>query len=338
MFSLRDSIITLDDLVNRLKEVGQNTVAITDHGGSLGGVALYKRLKEENIKFILGCEFYICDDVKVKDKDSRYYHLVALCMNDIGRKNLNILISKSERPENKYYKPRIDFEMLKQNSDGLIIMSACLAGEVSRYIQCGDYKKAESTVLKYKDYFGDRYYLEVQSHRDDTQIAVNKEVYNLSVKHGVKCVVTTDAHYAWEGDKDYQNKYAFNGAYKEDGEAYIDCFIQSENEVRDRLQYFSCDVVDSLIKTTHEIADRCNVDMPLSAPIMPKVSTPNEFCNNREWLECICKEGFKQKLNINCDGKCLDNQNRVLHRNLYDDDGEFVKTIEYQLSQEEIKQ
>ena len=140
MFSLRDSIITLDDLVNRLKEVGQNTVAITDHGGSLGGVALYKRLKEENIKFILGCEFYICDDVKVKDKDSRYYHLVALCMNDIGRKNLNILISKSERPENKYYKPRIDFEMLKQNSDGLIIMSACLAGEVSRYIQCGDRK------------------------------------------------------------------------------------------------------------------------------------------------------------------------------------------------------
>lgn len=338
MFSLRDSIITPDDLVNRLKEVGQNAVAITDHGGSLGGVALYKRLKEENIKYIHGCEFYICDDVKIKDKDSRYYHLVVLCMNDIGRKNLNILISKSERPENKYYKPRIDFEILKQNSDGLIIMSACLAGEVSRYIQSGNYEKAKSTALKYKNHFGNRYYLEIQSHRDETQISVNKEIYKLCIETGIKCVVTTDAHYTWEEDRDYQNKYAFNGAYKEDGEAYVDCFIQSENDVKDRLQYFSGDVVGSLIKTTHEIADRCNVDMPLAAPIMPKVNTPNEFCNNREWLECICKDGFKKKLNINCDNGSLDDPSRVLYRNVYDDDGEFVETIEYQLSQEEIKQ
>jgi len=298
MYSLRDSIIKPDDLIQRLKEIGQNAIAITDHGESLGGVYIYKKLKEANIKFILGCEMYICDDVKVKDKDSRYYHLVVLCLNDIGRKNLNKLISKAEHPDNKYYKPRIDFEILKQHSEGLLITSACMAGEISRLLENGDYKKAEETALKYKSVFGDNYYLEVQSHRDQQQIELNKQIYQLSLNTGIKCVVTCDAHYTREEDKKYQNKYAFNGKYKEDGEAYIDCFIQSESEVRDRISYFPDDVVDKLIQTTHEIADKCNVEMPLSAPIMPNIDTPKEFNSNKEWLENICENGFRNKLHI----------------------------------------
>lgn len=298
MFSLRDSIIKPDDLVKRLKEIGQTSVAITDHGGSLGGVFIYKKLKEAGIKYIHGCEMYICDDVKTKDKDSKYNHLVVLCLNEIGRKNLNILISKSEHPDNKYYKPRIDFEILKQNSEGLLITSACMVGEISRYIENNEYEKAKYTAEMYKNTFGENYYLEVQSRMDSKQIELNKKIYQLSIDTGIQCVVTCDAHYTWEEDKEYQNKYAFNGKYKEDGEAYIDCFIQSEEQTREKLSYFPQDVVNMLINNTHEIADKCNVEMPLSAPIMPKIDTPVAFATNREWLESICEDGFKNKLHI----------------------------------------
>lgn len=298
MLSLRDSIIKPDDLIERLKEIGQDAVAITDHGTSLGGISFYKKLKENGIRYIHGCEMYICDDLSVKDKDNRYYHLIVLCLNEQGRKNLNKLISKSELPENKYFKPRIDFDLLCQHSEGLLVTSACMAGEISKYIEKNDYKSAKNIAMKYKSVFRENYYLEVQSHNDPKQIELNKRIYELSVECGIECVVTCDAHYVWERDRDYQNKYAFNGSYKEDGEAYVDCFIQSEEDVRNRLSYFDSSVVDNLIHNTHEISDKCNVEMPLSAPIMPKIETPFEFKNNREWLEDICERGFRDKLKI----------------------------------------
>lgn len=338
MYSLRDSIITPDDLVSRLKEIGQDVVAITDHGGSLGGVYLYKKLKEANIKYVHGCEFYICDDTNIKDKDNKYYHLVALCTNDIGRVNLNILISKSNREENKYVKPRIDFELLKEHSEGLIILSACLAGEIPKSLMAGDFEKAKEIALKYKSHFGDNYFLEIQSRRDDEQIEVNKKIYELSLEVGIQCVVTTDAHYALEEDKEYQNKYAFNGAYKEDGESYVDCFLQSETDVKSRLKYFEDDFVNSLISNTHLIADRCNVEMPLSAPIMPHIRTPIQFNSNRCWLESICEDGFREKLNIDYKNKCLFDKNKYLVKSIYDDDGEFIEEIEFQFSKEEIEE
>lgn len=314
MFSLRDSIIKPDDLVKRLQEINQNAVAITDHGGSLGGVYIYKKLKEANIKYIHGCEMYICDNTAIKDKESKYNHLVVLCKNEVGRHNLNILISKSEHPDNKYYKPRIDFEMLKQNSEGLIITSACMAGEISRYLENNEYEKAKYIAEMYKNTFGNDYYLEVQSHRDEKQIELNKKLYQLSIDIGIKCIVTCDTHYTWEEDKEYQNKYAFNGSYKEDGEAYVDCFIQSEEQVRERITYFSKDVIDKLINNTHEISDKCNVEMPLSAPIMPRVDTPAKFKTNREWLESICEDGFKNKLHIDT----LPQEEQKIYRERYE--------------------
>ena len=114
MYSLRDSIIKPDDLIARLKEIGQTAVAITDHGSSLGGVSFYKILKENGIKYIHGCEMYVCDNLEVKDKAQKPYHLIVLCKNDVGRKNLNRLISLSNRRENMYGKPRIAFQMRKE--------------------------------------------------------------------------------------------------------------------------------------------------------------------------------------------------------------------------------
>ena len=336
MFSLRDSIIKPDDLIKRLKEIGQNKVAITDHGGSLGGVALYKALTNAGIEYIHGVEFYVCDDLRVKDKNSKYYHLVALCKNETGRINMNTLISLSENPTNKYYKPRIDFNLLSQYGDGLIIMSACLAGEVSKHIMADDIVGAYKVAQKYKDRFGEDYYLEVQSHRDEEQIAVNKQILSIAKKLNIECVVTCDAHYTYEKDKQYQNKYAFNGAYKEDGESYIDCFIQSEQEVRDRLWYFDNETIDDLINATHRIADKCHLTIPLSAPIMPKVDTPEGFSNNKEWLEHLCAEGFKKKLNIDVKGRCQYDNNRKLFQPVVSEDGIVIEYVESFLTTEMI--
>ena len=255
MFSLRDSIIRPEEIVPRLNEIGQDAIAITDHGNLYAGVSIYKELKQNNIKYIHGCEMYICDDTSVKDKGNRYYHLIVLCKNEVGRINLNKLITLSNRPENFYYKPRIDFEMLQQHKDGLLIMSACLAGEISRALSVGDNVKAIEIAKRYKSEFGEDFYIEVQSHSDEEQIQVNKQLLEISNTLDIPAVVTTDAHYVRQEDKDYQNKYAFNGTYKEDGEAYVDCFIQSESEVRERLQYLDEKTVDSLIENTHKIAD-----------------------------------------------------------------------------------
>lgn len=298
MFSLRDSIIRPEELAERLREIGQDTVAVTDHGGSLGGVTLCQTLRAAGIRYIHGCEFYICSDTAVRDKDAKYFHLVALCKDEVGRRNLNTLISLSERPENRYVKPRIDFSLLDKYGSGLIILSACLAGEVSRAILDGDTDRARETALRYQARFGGDYYLELQAHNDPEQIAVNREILRLGRQLGIPCVVTTDAHYVREADRQYQSKYAFNGAYREDGEAYIDCFVQSEQEVRDRLSYLDAAEVDGLIENTHRIADRCRAELPLSPPIMPKVDTPPGFSSNRAWLETLCAEGFRRKLNI----------------------------------------
>lgn len=336
MFSLRDSIIKPFDLVARLKEIGQDTVAITDHGESLGGVTLYKILKKSGIKYIHGVEFYVCDDLKIKDKDSKYYHLIALCKDEIGRVNMNTLISISEKPENKYFKPRIDFELLSEHGDGLIIMSACLAGEISKKITENKEEEAFKIAQKYKDRFGDDYYLEIQSHRDDEQIKVNKKILEISKSLNIDCVVTCDAHYTYEEDKKYQNKYAFNGAYKEDGESYLDCFIQSDKEVRERLYYFSDEVIDKLLETTHKIADKCVLEIPLSAPIMPKVDTPPEYKCNKDWLSHLCEQGFKEKLNIDVKNKCQFDKNRKVFQKFVSDDGFDVRYEELNLSEDTI--
>lgn len=337
MFSLRDSIIRPEDFVERLQEIGQSAVAVTDHGGSLGGVTLYQTLKANGIRYIHGCEFYICDDTSIRDKNNKYYHLVVLCKNEVGRINLNTLISMSEHPSRKYFKPRIDFNLLSQHKDGLIILSACLAGEVSRAIMAGDNDRAEQIAKKYQSLMGDDYYLEIQAHMDVDQIDINQQIVKIAEKLNIPCVVTTDAHYARMGDRKYQNKYAFNGSYKEDGEAYVDCYLQSEQEVRRNLSYFSTEIVDSLIGNTELVAEKCRADIPLSAPIMPKVQTPPEYHSNTEWLEVLCKRGFAAKLNINLDTHTIANAARMLHRSVFNEDGEEVGVEEYQLTCEQIE-
>lgn len=334
MYSLRDSIIRPEELVSRLKEINQMSAAITDHGTSLGGVSIYKLFKSNGLKYIHGCEVYICDDVSIKDKDNKYYHLVLLCLNEQGRLNLNKIISESGRPENTYYKPRIDFDILQKYKDGIVVLSACLAGEISRWILT-DYERAKAIAKKYQAEFGEKYYLEIQSRDDKSQIEVNKEIVKLAKELNIQLVTTTDAHFVYKDDRKYQNKYAFNGSYKEDGESYVDCYVQSESDVREKLSYLPQEIVDKAISNTDLIASMCNVEMPLSAPIMPKVDTPLEYKDNKEWLETLCRQGFRNKLNFDLDS--LETIDKTKTYASYNDEGEYIGEVSLDYSKE-IKQ
>lgn len=294
-YSLRDSIIDYDDLINRLKSINQNAIAITDHGNIHASVSIYKRLKKENIKYIHGCEMYICDDTNIKDQNNKYHHLVVLCKNEIGRINLNKLISISNLPENFYNKPRIDFEKLKQHKDGLLVLSACLAGEISKFLLIDNYEKAKEIALKYKNEFNNDYYLEIQARNDNKQIEINKKIVVLAKELNIPIVVTTDAHFVTKEDKKYHDVYSFNSSYKEEGEGYVDCYIQSEEEIRSNLSYLDAEIISQAINNTHEIANKCNVELPLSAPIIPHIDIPSQYNNEKEWVIDICQKGFEER-------------------------------------------
>ena len=296
-YSLLDATIKIEDLIERLKEVKQDTIAVTDHGNLYANVEAYKKLTEAGIKYIMGCEMYICDDTEVRDKDNRYYHLILLAKNDIGRLNLQKLVSESTKY--KYYgKPRIDFEMLKKYSDGLICLSACMAGEISRHIINNDLIKVETTIEKYSNLFGEDYYLEFQAHSDKVQQDLNLKIVELAKQHNIKYVVTCDAHYLKQEDQKYHSIFTKIGTTREAGEIYNDCYIQSEEDILNKC-VSTKEYNKQAIQNTHEIANKCNVKIPLSAPIIPHVEIPNNFKSEIEYLKYLCNKGWKdKKLNL----------------------------------------
>lgn len=292
-YSLLDGMMHIEDIAERLKEIGQDTIALTEHGNLYSNVEALSKLSKEGIKVINGCEMYICDDVEVTNKDSKYHHLVLLCKNEQGRLNLNCLVSQSTL--HKYYgRPRIDFKMLEEHHEGLICLSACMAGEVSRALMSGDSKLAETIALKYKKLFGDDYYIEYQAHLVEDQQSVNLQLVELANKLGIKYVVTCDAHYVRPEDEKYHNIFIQIGSQREAGETYKDCYLQSEKDVIDKCvstkQY-----TQQAIATTHEIADKCENTIPLSAPIIPHVPVPDGYKSELQYLQFLCNQGFKDK-------------------------------------------
>lgn len=296
-FSLRDSIVDFNELTDKLKSIGQDTIAITDHGNTLASVSFYQHCQKQGIKYIHGCEMYTCHDVNVKDKEEKNCHLVLLCKNEIGRQNLNTLISYAEHKDHFYKKPRIDRNILKQYSEGLVALSACLAGEIPQLLMSDKYEDARELALFYKNMFKEDFYLEIQSRKDKDQIELNKKIIQLANEINGELVVTTDAHYVEASDQQYQNSYAFYGKYKEDGESYIGCYIQSDNEIRNNLStYVENELINVAIENTHVIADKCDVQIPLSAPIIPPLSTPDKYNSNYEWLDDICQHGWEDRV------------------------------------------
>ena len=319
-YSLLDGMMHIEDIATRLKEIGQDTIAITDHGNLYAAVEAYSKLSKEGIKVIEGCEVYICDDVNIKSKDSKYYHLILLSKNEIGRQNLNWLVSQSTLY--KYYgKPRIDFNMLQDHYDGLICLSACMAGEVQRALMNNDIQSAENIALKYKKLFGDDYYVETQAHSGVEQQTLNKQLIGLANKLDIKYTVTCDSHYIRKEDQKYHNVFVQIGASREAGETYDDCYLQSEEDVI-RNSNSIREYIEQAIKTTHEIADKCENTIPLSAPIIPHFPVPAPYKSELEYLKFLCNDGLKKKGFMKWN---IDQWNEYMTDKIYADDGTYVE-------------
>ena len=293
-YSLLDAIIEPEELVKKCAEQGDKALCVTEHGNVYSNVEIYKLCKKYGVKYLYGCEIYICNDATIRDKNNKYHHLVVIAKNEIGRLNLNKLVSES--CNYKYYgKPRIDFNMLMKYKEGLIVLSACMAGELQKCLMNQDYQGAKQIVLKYKNAFGNDYYMEYQSHSDETQQRLNRYIVSLAEKLGVKYVVTTDAHYLNKVDQKYHNVFVQIGQAREVGETYNDCYVQSDEEILEICKSTTREENLTALKNTDEIADKCNVDLPLSAPIMQHVKIPKEYKTEIDYLKKLCIDGWKAK-------------------------------------------
>lgn len=293
-YSLLDAIIEPESLIKKCVEQGDKAICVTEHGNVYSNVEIYKLCKKYGIKYLYGCEIYICENVNIKDKTSKYSHLIVIAKNETGRININKLVSESCKY--KYYgKPRIDFELLEKYHEGLIVTSACMAGEIQKLLINNEYENAKKISLKYKNLFGDDYYLEYQSHSETTQQILNRMIVDLANDIGVKYIVTTDAHYLNKHDQKYHNIFVQIGQAREAGETYNDCYVQSDDEILEICKSTTKEENITALKNTEEIAEKCNVDLPLSAPIMPHIKVPQEIKSEIDYLKKLCIEGWRSK-------------------------------------------
>jgi len=320
-YSLLDAIIKIDELMDKLVEMGQTACAITDHGNMYGSVEFYKSAKEHGIKPIIGCEVYICDDVTIMKRENKMYHLILLAKNETGRLNLQKLVTESTKYKfNK--RPRIDFSMLERYHEGLICCSACMVGEVSFALLNNNVEKAYEIAIKYKNLFGEDYYIEYQAHKHPKQQELNRQLVQVALDLGIKYVVTCDSHYLNKEDQKYHDIFVQIGQARETGETYDDCYVQSEEEVIQNAQSTS-EFNEQAIINTHEIADKCNVDYPLSAPIIPHTNIPETFSSEADYLQYLCDKGWKDKGFAEWS---LEQWKTYMSEDIYDEDGNFVET------------
>lgn len=301
-FSLLDGACRIEQLVQRAKSLGMQSLAITDHGNMYGAVDFYKACKSAGIKPVIGCEVYVAprtrfDKDKVLDKD--YNHLVLLCENEIGYKNLIHMVSKSFT-EGFYFKPRIDHDLLEKYHDGLICLSACLAGEIPQALLQKDYDKAKQTALWYYDIFGEgNYYLEIQDHTMPEQKIVLEGVKRLSRETDIPLVATNDVHYIEKKDARIQQVLiciATNHVIGEDTglEFHADEFyLKSEDEMREVF----ADVPEA-IDNTQTIVDKCNFDFEFGNTKLPYFETPDNM-DHFEYFKLLCMQGMKKRYGSN---------------------------------------
>ncbi|HBM76096.1 MAG TPA: DNA polymerase III subunit alpha [Clostridiaceae bacterium] len=296
-YSLLDGSARIKDLVARAKELGMDSLAITDHGVCYGIIDFYKECVAQGIKPILGCEVYVAKRTlydKEPNIDDVYYHLILLAKNMKGYKNLIKLVSKGFI-DGFYYKPRVDHDTLKQYSEGLIALSACLAGEVQSYIMDGDIKKAESAALTYKSIFGEDYYLELQDHGIEEQKNVNKQLLILSKKLQIPVVCTNDIHYIRREDaRAHEVLLCIQTGKTMDDEDRMrfktdEFYLKSPEEMAELFK----DVPEAL-ENTVKIAEKCNLKLEFGKLHLPKYDVPGGM-DSYEFLRKLCYEGLHKR-------------------------------------------
>ena len=315
-YSLLDGSNKIKECVKRVKELGMDSCAITDHGVMYGVIDFYRAAREAGINPILGCEVYVAPnsrfDKELTGGEDRYYHLVLLAENNTGYANLMKIVSRGFT-EGYYYKPRVDMEVLREFHEGIIALSACLAGEVQRYIEKGLIDAAEQAALKYKECFGEgNYFLELQDHGIAMQQTVNAALVKMSRKLNIPLVATNDVHYTYAEDEKPHDillciqtgkKLQDEDRMRYEGGQY---YIKSEEEMKKLFPY-----APEAIENTYKIAERCHVEIEFGVTKLPKFDVPEGY-DSWTYLNKLCMDGLKERYP--------------------EDDGTLKKRLDYELN------
>ena len=314
-YSLLDGSNKIKEYVKRVKELGMDSAAITDHGVMYGVIDFYKAAKEAGINPIIGCEVYVAPhsrfDRELTGGEDRYYHLVLLAENNVGYANLMKIVSKGFT-EGYYYRPRVDFEVLQQYHEGIIALSACLAGEVPRLIQKGLIDEAKKTAKKFEECFGKgNYFLELQDHGIPAQQMVNSALLNMSKELDIPLVATNDVHYTYAEDAQPHDillclqtgkKLADEDRMRYEGGQY---YVKSEEEMKGLFPY-----AWEAVENTQRIADRCHVEIEFGNYKVPHYEVPEGY-DSWTYLNKLCRDGMAERYP--------------------EDDGTLQKRLEYEL-------
>ena len=299
-YSLLDGSNKIKECVARVKELGMDSVAITDHGVMFGVIDFYRAAKAEGIKPILGCEVYVAPGSRFDKEpgvrgEDRYYHLVLLAENDQGYHNLMKIVSRGFT-EGYYYKPRVDMEVLREFHEGIIALSACLAGEVQKNVLRGMYEEGKAAALRYQEIFGEgNFFLELQDHGMQEQKQVNQSLLRMSQETRIPLVATNDVHYTYAEDEKPHDmllciqtgkKLADEDRMRYEGGQY---YIKSEEEMKGLFPY----ALEAL-ENTQKIADRCNVEIEFGVTKLPKYDVPEGY-TSWEYLNKLCYEGLEKR-------------------------------------------
>ena len=301
-FSLLDGANRIKDLPVRAKELGMNAIALTDHGVMYGAIDFYKACKKEGIKPIIGCEVYVALRSRFEKEagiDNKYYHLILLAKNNQGYKNLSKLVSLGF-VDGYYYKPRIDKEILEKYHEGLICLSACLAGEINQKLLYGTQEEAEESALWYKNLFGEDYYIEIQNNGIREQVLANQKLIQLARKLDIPLVATNDAHYLKKEDSyNHEVLLCIQTGKKMSDEDRMrfdtdELYVKSPQEMS---EYFSN--FPDAIENTVKIAEKCNVEFEFGHTIIPNYDVPKEFATHYDYLKKLCDDGLKERYGEN---------------------------------------
>ncbi len=298
-YSLLDGSCKIKELVARAKELGMDSMAVTDHGVMYGVIDFYRAAREAGIKPIIGCEVYVAPgsrfDREVGSGEDRYYHLVLLAENSQGYQNLIKIVSKGFL-DGFYYKPRVDYEVLATYHEGVIALSACLAGEVQRYLARGMYEEAKGSALRYQEVFGKgNFFLELQDHGIAAQKTVNQGLVRMSRDLGIGLVATNDIHYTYAEDAAAHDillciqtgkKVADENRMRYEGGQY---YCKSEAEMRALFPY-----AQEAIDNTYQIAQRCNVEIEFGVTKLPRYDVPEGY-DSWGYLNRLCQEGMARR-------------------------------------------
>ena len=298
-YSLLDGSNKIQEYVARVKELGMDSAAITDHGVMYGVIDFYRAAKAAGINPILGCEVYVAPgsrfDREAGSGEDRYYHLVLLAENNQGYSNLMKIVSKGF-VEGFYYKPRVDIEVLEKYHEGIIALSACLAGEVAKYLTRGMYEDAKAAALRYQDIFGKgNFFLEMQDHGIPQQQTVNQQLLKMHKETGIDLVVTNDVHYTLAEDAQPHDvllclqtgkKLADENRMRYEGGQY---YVKSPQEMEMLFPYAT-----EALENTHKIAERCHVEIEFGVTKLPKYDVPEGY-TSWEYLNKLCFEGLEER-------------------------------------------